>query len=218
MDLKKFTDNLFQENKNKKDDFNKYYKLAIQYTMTKDWKNAEKNYKKAIELNPDNIDAQYNFAVAAYDNARKSGNKKDMQLTAERYEIVLLKNPDDIESLVNLAVIYINYDFLNNFDKAKDLLEHAISLNNNYGLAWLNLGNYYTYRGGAPTIVATVNKISSDSKSRAIKSNIHDLFKALKCYDKAFQLDESLLESYKCFQEVTIGAIDILKSVMKSKL
>ncbi|NIM12004.1 MAG: tetratricopeptide repeat protein [Candidatus Aminicenantes bacterium] len=217
MDLKKFADNLFREDADNYNDFAKYYRLAIQYTIKKDWKNAEKNYKKAISLNPNNIDIHYNFAVATHEYARKSGNKKIMRLAADRYEFVLSKNPNDIESLVNLAVIYINYKYLKKFDKAKNLLEHAIKLNNNYGLAWLNLGNYYNHKGGVTTIIETWNKILKDNKSRAIEFNINDLIKALHCFDKAFQLDASLIESYKCFRDVTIEAIDIVKSAMNSK-
>jgi len=47
-----------------------YYFLGYLYDSQEDYDNAEENYEKAIELNPDYYDANYNLAVIHYNKAR----------------------------------------------------------------------------------------------------------------------------------------------------
>jgi tetratricopeptide (TPR) repeat protein len=47
-----------------------YYFLGYLYDSQEDYDNAQENYEKAIELNPDYYDANYNLAVIHYNKAR----------------------------------------------------------------------------------------------------------------------------------------------------
>lgn len=48
-----------------------YYFLGYLHDAQEDYDNAESNYTKAVELNPDYYDANYNLAVIYYNRARK---------------------------------------------------------------------------------------------------------------------------------------------------
>ena len=78
-----------------------YVKKAIQYEECEDLEEALDNYNKAIQADPDNVDAYYNFGVfLSY-----VGNLTEAQ---GAYESALLRNPDHALSLHNLGAIYLD--------------------------------------------------------------------------------------------------------------
>lgn len=108
--------------------------LALQTGIrNRDWSTEERLYQATLTKNERNYRAYYELAMAG----QRAGN--------QFYEIsfyykTLSINPNHMESLNNLAVRMIEW---RQFDKAKQFLDHAFSLNPNRPKTAYNFGFYY---------------------------------------------------------------------------
>lgn len=115
-----------------------YFAVGTQFEQMGDFKEAEKNYKRAIELNPDYFDANYNLgalyvnkAIELSDDANnlpftEQVKFEELRLQADEFlrkSIPYLEkadelNPGDIVVLRTLRDIYVR---LNMYDKIKEI-------------------------------------------------------------------------------------------------
>jgi tetratricopeptide (TPR) repeat protein len=111
--------------------------LGRLYEVIKDVSNAESNYKKAIELNP-NIAGFHNSLANFY----VSQNLTDKAI--EGYNAAIQKAPDSISALMGLAILY---DAQKKYDKAKEYYQKVLKINPRFAPAANNLAYLYAEKG-----------------------------------------------------------------------
>jgi tetratricopeptide (TPR) repeat protein len=167
------------------------YKLANCYERLADYKNAMKYFVMTVELDPDNasklFDAaqgchnagQFNKAAEYYQLAEDKGffkskmfyenwavsyeEMKDFKTALFYYSKAKAYSPYDRDLNFSMADVYNN---LQQFDKARELLDQVLEINPDDAEAWYNKGMTY-YKAG-------------------------NTFKAENFFNKAFELDPSL--------------------------
>jgi tetratricopeptide (TPR) repeat protein len=80
-------------------------------------------FKKAVELDPSNIDAHYSLATAYED-------KEKYDLAIKEYEKVLELKPDDKDTMYSLGILYL---IKNEKEKAFELVNKLERLNPGLG-------------------------------------------------------------------------------------
>lgn len=113
-----------------------HYLLGVTYFSFKKYDEAEKAYKKALELRPNYPDATNNLGNVYLETGRYDDAIKTF---VEAYENLL--NPNQLQTIVNLGIAYMKKG---DFAAAKDWFEKAISSTPNYCPALLNLGHLYS--------------------------------------------------------------------------
>ncbi|NEQ62775.1 MAG: tetratricopeptide repeat protein [Moorea sp. SIO4A1] len=87
---------------------------------------AEENYKRAIELNPDNVDAHHNLSNLYNDHGKKNHDQGKLSIAEENYKRAIELNPDNFDSHYNLGDLY---EDLQQFDKAGEYYRSAVKGN-----------------------------------------------------------------------------------------
>ncbi len=121
-----------------------YQYLGVFYYRQGRYPEAEKNFQRITELTPDNLQG-YNLLGALYLQTGKSGPAVAM---FER-SLALKETP---EAASNLGTAYF---FQEKYPEAAKMYEKAITLGQNQGVIWGNLGDAYRFVSG------------SEAKSRA---------------------------------------------------
>ena len=107
------------------------------YEINKDASNAEANYKKAIEINP-NI-AEFYISLG-YFYVHQNMTKQAI----EGYLAALQKDPNSIVALMGLGIIY---DTQKKYEKAKEYYQKALKIDPKFPPAANNLAYLYAERG-----------------------------------------------------------------------
>ena len=137
-----------------------YVNLGAIHSRKQDWPKAEEAYKKALELNPDAVEA-YNGLANVYNTQRKFKEAQAMSAEASKRGGGAA-GAGNAESLYNQGVIAWN---ANDFTKAQELFAAAVKADDKHaeshfmlGQAFLNLGKlaeaakeFETYTKIAPT-------------------------------------------------------------------
>ncbi|MGS2720481.1 tetratricopeptide repeat-containing sulfotransferase family protein [Paraglaciecola aestuariivivens] len=125
--------------------------LANIYQQQQDFVEAANCYQQYLALAPNDSEARYNYGF----NLRHAG---EFDQAIEQYQLALsLKISQPEEVLVNIAVIYS--DHLNAAKLAKQHLEQALVLNQNYLPALFNLANLNEQSGNKQAACELFNKI-----------------------------------------------------------
>ncbi|NEP55274.1 MAG: tetratricopeptide repeat protein [Moorea sp. SIO3C2] len=82
---------------------------------------AEKNYLRAIELNPDNVDAHHNLSNLYHERGKKNHDHGKLGTAEENYLRAIDFNPDNVDARYNLGDLY---EDLQQFDKAREQYKH----------------------------------------------------------------------------------------------
>ena len=109
------------------------FQLAKSYHSAAKFDSAITNLKIVIEKQPDNIEA-LELLGDSYQNINKFSQAIDV------YNTIIDKNPDDKENLCNLASCYTS---LGRYSTARRIVNRALRIDNEYGLAYLTLGKIY---------------------------------------------------------------------------
>lgn len=96
-----------------------YYNLGIVYEKMKNFKKAKESYEKAIELEPESIDAIYNLGLV-------NTELKDYQSAIKCFEKVINEDNQDSNSYFNLGLVYFK---TKDYVKAIDYFQQAIDIN-----------------------------------------------------------------------------------------
>lgn len=105
----------------------------IQYQRVADLDNGEKNLRKAIELKPDDYEAQYHLGQIL-------SRKTNWRAAAGAFEAAIKAKPDHAESHLRLGYAM---DKLEKFDRAQEAYREAIKANPRLPEAYNALGNLY---------------------------------------------------------------------------
>lgn len=115
-----------------------YYELGLQYTQTKDYRNAAINFGMAYQLNSDNEWYAQNYAKSLEDYG-------SYEKAEEIYKEIIKKNPEKIDIYFDLASVKIYRNDLKGANKVYAEIEKKIGLNEDVSMQkqkiWLKLGN-----------------------------------------------------------------------------
>jgi tetratricopeptide (TPR) repeat protein len=116
-----------------------YAMMGYTYEQQKDYKKAIDAYRKASEVDPENLDAQRGLAQ----NLLNSG---DMDAALKQYQAVVKEDPQDAQALLRIAEIHRRNgrfdDALATLKQAEGLVQDSIELNYSYALIYANQGKY----------------------------------------------------------------------------
>ncbi len=115
-----------------------YVELGDIYMDCDDLDSAIKAYCEAIKLNPKNPVSYNKCAMALW-------QKNYIEEAIIAYHKAIGTDPEYYAAYNNLGVIYL--DGIRNLKEAKKLFETAISLKNDYVMAYFNLGRLFDYEG-----------------------------------------------------------------------
>ena len=174
--------------------FKSIFYLGILYIQTKKYDLAKPLLLKAIQIQPNNVDAHYNLGLLY----KELG---DYQKASSSYDKTIQIQPNNIKALNNFGNIQRE---LGEYQKAINSYEKAIKLQPNNAITYNNLGNAFRDLGNYQK--------ASSSYEEAIKlqpdyADAHNNFgntlkelgeyqKAISCYKKAIQIKKNSAETY----------------------
>ena len=175
--------------------------LGIIYFNLNEYEKSAECYKKIIELNSKNAEAQYSLGVC-YQNLDNN------DLALKQYKKAIELNPGYIDAFNNLGLLYSS---LKNYDEAEKCFNNALKYNSKYFNSIINLGTIKLHKDDFDTALdyfkkaleISVNENNDAGKSVAY-SNIgfvalrrKHLREAIKYFNIGIELDrESVLAHY----------------------
>ena len=202
------------------DDSSIFYNLGIVYEKLKNLKKAKENYQKAIEIEPEAIDAIYNLGLVCTD-------LKEFDTAIKCFEKVILTDNDDSNSYFNLGLVYFK---MSNYNKAIQYFQKTIDLNNEDIYAHFYLGNIYKTLGDSNSARVKFNKVLEISPdyswayyNLAVLDYENDnLESALFNLAKTVELNPADVEAYKIYVKILAktgnydGAEEIIKTALEN--
>lgn len=137
--------------------------LGSVYTRKQEWERAEASYRKAIELNPDLVDA-YNGLANVYNAQRKFKEAQEMSAEGAKRSGAG-GGAGNAEGLYNQGVIAWN---ANDFQKAQELFSAAVQADETHAESHFMLGQAYLNLGKLPEAAKefeTYTKIAPDGRN-----------------------------------------------------
>ena len=145
------------------------------------WKESENDYKKALEINPNDVDAFINYSILLTYTGR---NKEAIELTKRALEL------DPMNNWAHFSVGW-SYYYNQQYEEAVKAFRTAISINPVDLFAHYYLGKSYQALGDNETAIAThehLYALSDDLRTMAVLTNTYYLagktLKARELYDK----------------------------------
>ena len=106
-----------------------HYYWGLYYTFAKNTEQAREFFLNAVELDPDFLEAKYNYAYILH-------STKDVDKAKTLYQDILQENPEDVKTLNNLASILIEEG---EYNEAQKMLEKCLQLDTSFSVAEKNL-------------------------------------------------------------------------------
>lgn len=167
-------------------DFCAYLLLGDYYRFINDNENSLKNYREVVKLNPKYNNAYFKIASVRTDSLDFSGSNATLNF-------YLKSNPKDDYAYLLMAK---NYQYMNDFNKAKESLYKAIMMNNSYEYR-AELGKVFYFSGDMKSaldmFLQSVNKNSSAEVYNYIGMcyyNLHQFNKAITYLNKALGMSD----------------------------
>ena len=149
------------------------WRLGNSYTAMAKWDDAEKYYKKAIELKAD-----YFGAYVGLSNVYEQTQKVDQAISV--YEDLMKQNQANPEVLYNYGRLLYNRNTKNDRAQAETIWQKVIKMQPNYSNALYSLGLLYEARGDKSTALQYYQKVGSlNPNNKTIQNKIQDLSGAL---------------------------------------
>jgi Flp pilus assembly protein TadD len=150
-----------------------------------DWQGAERMYRKALEINPNNAEVHSNLGVVLA--ARKRGDE-----AVAHYRKALEIKPDYANAHYNLGVLLAKIERV---DEAIDHFQKALEINPDYAEAHNNLGAMLAIRGQTDDAIAHYRKaIQINPDYAQAHSNLGVLLAKLGRVDEAIDHFQKALE------------------------
>lgn len=108
-----------------------FYNLGIVYEKLKNFHKAKEAYEKALEIDPESIDAIYNLGLVYTE-------LKEYQKAIMCFEMVIESDKEDSNSYFNLGLVYFKME---NFLRAVEYFQKTIDLNDDDIYAHFYIGN-----------------------------------------------------------------------------
>ena len=148
-----------------------YYELGLNYLLSSDNKNAQKNFIRTIKLEPDNKNAQIKLALT-----HELSGEQDMAILV--YNTIIEKYPNYIPAIYSLAGLYIEQG---KYADAIILFKRILKINNQYHRAYLGLGLCFDKLGKYSYAVRFYKKyISNKPNSDTTKSLVGRIYEIYK--------------------------------------
>lgn len=192
--------NLFYLSKMIPNDSEIFYNLGIVYEKLKNLKKAKESYEKAIEIEPDAIDAIYNLGLVCTD-------LKEFNTAINCFQKVISTDESDSNSYFNLGLVYFK---MNDFDNAKLYFEKTIELNREDIYAHFYLGNIFKANGdnnSARSEFENVLELSPDYSwayynLAVLDYENNDINSAINNLHKTIELNPLDIEAYKIYIKI----------------
>lgn len=148
-----------------------YYELGLNYLLSSDNINAQKNFIRTIKLEPDNKNAQIKLALT-----HELSGEQDMAILV--YNTIIEKYPNYIPAIYSLAGLYIEQE---KYTDAIILFKRILKINNQYHRACLGLGLCFDKLGKYSYAVRFYKKyISNKPNSDTTKSLVGRIYEIYK--------------------------------------
>lgn len=193
------------------------YNIGILYEKTKEFESAEKAYKKAIQIEPQD-DFYYNLGEVLV-----SLQKWDEAI--EAFKTVLKTDPNDGNCYFNLGLCYLNKDEKN---IATDNFQKAVELNPQDIFAHFYLGNIYQSNGLTNFAVECYEKVLSISPDyswayfnlASIAYKNENIEQAKEYLLKTIEYNSHDIEAYKLLTKICIkeNEFEEIISILETKL
>ena len=152
-----------------------YYELGLNYLLSADNLNAQKNFIRTIKLEPNNKNAQIKLALT-----HELSGEEDMAILV--YNTIIEKYPFYIPAMANLASLYIE---AKEYKKAIALFKKILKINEEYYRAYLGLGLCFDKMGKYIYAVRFYKKyIAYKPNSQTTKSLVGRIYEIYKNKDK----------------------------------
>jgi len=185
-------------------DYYSYSREAMDFMLSGKYEEAERSFRKSIELNPD-------YALAHEGLSTILLSKSEIDEAQIELETALRLEPERASSHLNLGIIYLNK---NENDKAQESFENAIKFNPNLADAHEGLGLILLSKGDfdrAQTKFETVIKL--DPKRASAHLNLGIVYLNRKELEKAQMKVETALKLDPVFADAhyELGIIHMIK-------
>ena len=189
--------NLLYLSKTFGDDSGIFYNLGIVYEKLKNFKKAKESYQKAIEIEPDAIDAIYNLGLVCTE-------LKEYETAIKCFERVISTDNQDSNSYFNLGLVYFK---MQDYANALDYFQKTVDINDEDIYAHFYIGNILKELGdneGAKSKFEKVLDISPDYSwayfnLASINYEEQDINSALDNLANTIDLNPVDIEAYKIY-------------------
>lgn len=200
------------------DDSGIFYNLGIVYEKLKNFKKAKESYQRAIEIEPEAIDAIYNLGLVCTD-------LKEFDIAVKCFEKVISTDNEDSNSYFNLGLVYFK---MGNYPKATEYFQKTLDLNDDDIYAHFYLGNIYKEIGNVDDAREEFDKVLDISPDYSwayfnlavLDYEDEDIEGALYNLSKTVELNPSDVEAYKIYVKILakIGNYDEAEEIINIAL
>lgn len=193
------------------------YNLGILYEKLKDFEKAEKAYRKAVEISPQD-DFYYNLGEVLV-------TLKKWDEAIDIFKKVLQNDPNDGNCYFNLGICYFNKDETN---LATDSFQQAVTLNPDDIFAHFYLGYIYQNNGLTNFAIESYKKVLAISPDyswayfnlAAIAFKNDNLEEAKDYLMKTIQHNELDIEAYKLLTKICLrqNEIEEITTILETRL
>jgi len=153
-----------------------YNGIATAYEGMSNWASALGAYSKVVQLNSNDVDSRFNFALAL----KKAGRVQD---AITQLQTVIKLRANYVPALSLLGDIYLNQHQWN--DAANVLAQYSKAAPDDFN-AWFNLGVAYDHASDFDNALVAYNKAETlNPKDPAVKNNIGRIYFKRGVYDDA---------------------------------
>ncbi len=180
-----------------------YYKLALVYESTSDWRLAEENLEKALELDPKFASARYELAKVLIMDNRLDDALKQLEIALDYYRTI--GNREGEANVLNAMAVA--YRRKNELERAIGYLEASIKIKKELGdkrgiaASLGNLGLIYELTGQLDRALAVLD--SALELRKEIGDNVgisHTLNKIGQIYQSYGKFEEALLQFERSYE------------------
>lgn len=181
----------------KNDSDNAFMMMGLAYTLKKDLKQADKNYKQALEINPANLQA----FLPIYNGYLKANQK---EMARQFLDKALKAKPNQILLLTNKAELDISEK---KWDEAQEVVQRIALFSKNKAVPLYLQANILQGKGEYDKAISLYEKLLADYPDHLDSMvNLVRSFEALKQRDKAVDF----LEAHRVKNKDNLGTVGIL--------
>jgi tetratricopeptide (TPR) repeat protein len=173
-----------------------YNGIATAYEGQSDWANALGAYSKVVQLNGNDVDSRFNFALAL----KKAGRSQD---AINQLQTLIKMRSDYAPALSLLGDMYLSQHQWSN--AAKVLEQYSKAAPDDFN-AWFNLGVAYDHAADFDNALRVYNKAQTlNPKDPAVKNNIGRIYFKRGLYDDAAENLQNALKLDPNFDDARLN-------------
>ncbi|MCP4723381.1 MAG: tetratricopeptide repeat protein [bacterium] len=169
------------------DDYS-YFRAGRIYENFNEFERAEEEYRKSLEMNPENRASRYSLGTIY-------SNNKDYEQARDQFIEVIKYDPENAIVRTDLGSVYLT---LKDYDKAEDQFKEALRIDQNHAAAHHNLASLYLIRNDIENAIAEYKRAIAvaDQSQDVIRAhfNLGGLYISQKDYTSAKTEFERVIE------------------------